>query len=117
MDYNEKYLKYKNKYLELKKIINSNNMIGGSSSDTTMYLFKADWCGHCKNLAPVWDQLQKEVTNIKFVTYDSQKDKNSIEKYNISGFPTIILKKNDKAYDYGGARDLNSLKDFINSYN
>jgi thioredoxin 1 len=95
-----------------------NNMKGGDADvKKTLYLFKADWCGHCRGFKPVWQQLQDELGDkIEFVTYDADKNKNEINKYNIEGFPTLILKKGNEAIEYVGNRDLNSLKDFINNY-
>jgi hypothetical protein len=40
-DYNQKYLKYKNKYLELKKKLNRNSMSGGGPEKINVILFSA----------------------------------------------------------------------------
>lgn len=115
MDYNKKYLKYKAKYLELKNQSNY-NMIGGGNKNT-MYLFKANWCGHCNGFKPTWKVLQQEMKNkINFVTFDSEKNKEEIQKFGISGFPTVMLKTDDKIIEYVGDRSLDGLKEFINSY-
>jgi thiol-disulfide isomerase/thioredoxin len=116
-NYTQKYLKYKSKYLKLKSESSTFNMKGGSENDATLYLFKAEWCGHCKGFKNTWDNLQTEMSNkIKFVTYDSDVNKDAIKQYNIEGFPTLILKSQDKAVEYVGSRDIDSLKDFINQY-
>jgi hypothetical protein len=39
-----------------------------------------------------------------------------MQLYNIEGFPTIIYKVNDKLIEYTGARDENSVREFIKSY-
>lgn len=117
MDYNNKYLKYKQKYLQLKKQLNKNIMTGGGNSDKTIYLFKAEWCPHCKMFKPVWNNLQDKLKNkIKFITYDSDKDAEQIKQYNIEGYPTIILQAGGKAIEYVGPRDESSLIEFINQY-
>jgi thioredoxin 1 len=116
-NYNEKYLKYKSKYLKLKSEGIKFNMKGGGDKDITMYLFKAEWCGHCNGFKSTWANLQKDMGDkIKFVTYDSDKNKEDIKKYNIEGYPTLILKTQDKAIEYVGSRDIDSLKDFIKQY-
>jgi len=118
MSYHDKYLKYKSKYLKLKKVENKIKMVGGSNNKNTLYLFKADWCGHCKALKPTWDKLQNELTeSISFKVYDSDKDNQIMKDYKIGGFPTIILKINDKTIEYVGPRDYDSLKNFILQYN
>jgi thiol-disulfide isomerase/thioredoxin len=117
-NYNQKYLKYKSKYLKLKSEGTKFNMKGGAdNTDNTMYLFKAEWCGHCKRFKSTWADLQKDMGNkIKFITYDSDANKEEIKRYNIEGYPTLILKTQDKAIEYVGSRDIDSLKDFIKQY-
>jgi len=122
MDYSQykiKYLKYKKKYLKLKSLENKQlkyNLNGGSDKNT-LYLFKAEWCGHCKGFKPTWEKLQNEMKDkVNFKTYDSDKDADMIEKFKIQGFPTLVLKVGDKAIEYVGGRDILSLKDFINLY-
>jgi thiol-disulfide isomerase/thioredoxin len=113
--YYKKYLNYKQKYMNLKS---HNVMTGGASTQNKLYLFKAEWCGHCQNFKSTWSQLQKEMKDhVEFVTYDADNHKNEIKKYNIQGFPTLILHTGSKAVEYNGQRDINSLKDFIKEYN
>jgi thiol-disulfide isomerase/thioredoxin len=113
--YQVKYLKYKNKYMQKKNI-----MSGGSniSSQNELMLFKADWCGHCKNFLPTWEKISKNTDlNVSFKIFDSDKNQREINEYNVSGFPTIMFKVNDKLIEYNGDRDENSIKEFISSYN
>ena len=111
--YLKKYKKYKNKYLQL----NSLMMTGGNSNQNELMLFKADWCGHCKSFLPVWEKISKDNNlNISFKTFDSDKNKSDINKYNIQGFPTIIYKVNDQLIEYNGSRDEKSIIDFITKY-
>jgi len=122
-DYNKKYLKYKEKYLRLKKMeeeINKNNMImtGGSENKKTLALFKADWCGHCKAFKSTWEKLKNNMDKkISFVTYDADKNKNEIQNFQIQGFPTLILLTGNKAVEYIGPRDEYSIKEFIKDTN
>jgi len=108
--YHEKYLKYKTKYLNLK---NMSSQKGGGEK-TQIYLFKAEWCGHCKGFKPVWEKIKKEYeSKYEFITIDSDKDKEKIEEWKISGFPTIIKKNNNSAEEYVGPRDEESVVKFI----
>ena len=113
--YYKKYLNYKQKYLNLKS---QNVMTGGASTQNKLYLFKAEWCGHCRNFKSTWAQLQKEMKDhVEFVTYDADNHKNEIKKYNIQGYPTLILHTGNKAVEFNGERTLDGLKDFIKEYN
>ena len=113
-DYKQKYIMYKNKYIQAKM----NIMTGGNGDQNEMMLFKANWCGHCKTFLPTWEKISKDSNlNVNFKTFDSEQDKKIIEQYNIQGFPTIMYKVDNTLIEYNGNRDANSIKEFILSYN
>ena len=126
-DYRAKYLKYKEKYLKLKIIENKINklekgelknrtfiMNGGGSEKIDVYLFKADWCGHCKIFKPTWKTLSKKYAKkYNFHTMDSSKNSKEIEEWGIRGFPTIIARKGKLASEYAGPRDEESILLFL----
>ena len=110
MDYKERFLKYKNKYLAEKMKL----MSGGAIEKPKIMLFKADWCGHCKSFKGVWDQLSKNSgLDVEFITYDSEKDKELFKQYSISGFPTLLFKNGNRLIEYNNDRDYDSIRDFI----
>ena len=110
--YYQKYLKYKVKYFNLKSF--SQNKQSGGGKEAEVYLFKADWCGHCRGFKPTWEKLSKELgSKYKFITVDADKDKDKIEKWKIQGFPTIIKKVGENATEYVGPRDEQSVREFI----
>jgi len=111
VNYYKKYLKYKAKYFNLKNI---STVQTGGAAKTEIYLFKADWCGHCKAFKSVWEKLQQDLSSkYTFITVDADKDEQIIKKWKIQGFPTIIKKVGDKATEYVGQRDEESVKQFI----
>ncbi|HEY8803930.1 MAG TPA: thioredoxin [Clostridium sp.] len=58
--------------------------------------FWAPWCGPCKMLSPVMEQLDKEYGNkIKFVKVNVDKNPEISLKYNISSIPTIMVFKKE----------------------
>jgi thiol-disulfide isomerase/thioredoxin len=117
MDYKLKYEKYKIKYFTLKNKLNINNQNGGSSNKPTLYLFKAEWCGHCKQFKDDWDKLQGNSElkkKVNFVTMDSDKNKKEIEEWKVEGFPTLILKTGNKAIEYSDNRTVEHITEFLN---
>ena len=65
----------------------------------------APWCGHCKQLAPIWDQLAEHFQNNEDVTIAKMDStKNEVEGISIEGFPTLKFfpKGADKEVSLGG---------------
>ncbi len=115
-NYFEKYIKYKNKYIELQKT-KASNQSGGSSnideSKTNIILFKADWCGHCKAFKPTWDEIKKKYSSkYNIVTFDANKNEDKIGDYGITGYPTIKIQNKDTIVEYNGERTINDIIEF-----
>ncbi len=113
--YQYEYLKYKTKYINLKKKIN-HDLSGGGNNKVDVILFKAEWCGHCIKLKPTWKELEEKFkTKFNFITYDADKDSAVLEKYKVEAFPTIILQDGNHKKEYDGSRDKNSLESLFNN--
>nr|QHA25234.1 protein disulfide isomerase [Physocyclus mexicanus] len=87
-------------------------------SKNVLVEFYAPWCGHCKQLAPIYDQLgqkYKERNDILIAKMDATT--NELEHTKIASFPTIKLYKKDtnEVVDYNGERTLEGLTKFIES--
>jgi len=82
-------------------------------------MFYAPWCGHCKQLAPLWERLGEqvnlaEVKTRKIAKVDCTKNRAVIDKYSIRSYPTLILfKKNGEEIHYIGNKDVDSLYEFL----
>lgn len=81
--------------------------------------FFAPWCGHCKNLAPVYEELatnfQHTAEKVTIAKVDADNHKDLGKKFGVSGFPTLkwFDGKSDKPVDYDGGRDLESLSKWV----
>uniref|UniRef100_A0A2R5LJC7 Protein disulfide-isomerase n=1 Tax=Ornithodoros turicata TaxID=34597 RepID=A0A2R5LJC7_9ACAR len=80
--------------------------------------FYAPWCGHCKQLAPIYDELgekYKATDNVVIAKMDATA--NELEHTKVGSFPTIKLYKKgtNEAVDYNGERTLDGLSKFLDS--
>ena len=120
-DSTNKYIKYKNKYIKEKNnYIKEENMHGGTSKTNLIY-FGASWCGHCKAFSPVWDKIMStKNSNVSYVKYDADLHKDMMKKYDIKGFPTLMLEdsslKKNKLVEYVGNRSYEGIQEFITKY-
>ncbi|XP_035664274.1 protein disulfide-isomerase 2-like isoform X2 [Branchiostoma floridae] len=81
--------------------------------------FYAPWCGHCKQLAPIYDELGekfKDSEDIVVAKMDSTA--NEVEDVKIQSFPTIKYfpkGKDSQVVDYNGERTLEAMAKFLES--
>ena len=79
--------------------------------------FWAEWCGPCKLLAPVLDELAQDKDfcgKIKIGKLNVDENLNTPAKYGVRGIPTLILFRDGKALgDKVGNLMLSQLKEFL----
>lgn len=78
------------------KIINTEEFNEIIKSGTTLVDFFADWCGPCKMLAPVLEQLDKEGVPFQIVKVDTDEVPDLAMEYNVQAIPTLIFFSNGK---------------------
>lgn len=77
--------------------------------------FWASWCGPCKMLGPVFEELSNEVEGVKFVKVNVDENPSTSRQYRVGSIPTIIAIKNGNVVDTSvGFRPKEELLAFIN---
>ena len=108
----------------LKKINYINNDEFNNTTKNTnkikVYLFYADWCGHCKDYKPIFNKFKNIVQDhnidiIEINADDDNENKNILyKKYNIEGFPTTIIDNNNKIIKLVGKNTIDKLLNSVN---
>ena len=69
-------------------------------NNLTLVDFWATWCGPCRKLPPVIDELAKEFDGkVKFVKIKADENMQTAQKYSISGVPSLLLFKNGEVVE------------------
>ena len=67
-----------------------------SQNNNVIIDFYATWCGPCKMIAPIMEDVSKEFSNVKVVKVDVDEASELASMFNITSIPTIIYIKNQK---------------------
>lgn len=76
--------------------VNSNNFEKEvlQSQKTVLVDFYANWCGPCKMLSPIVDEVAEEVVDVKVCKIDIDESRDLALKYDIMSIPTLLVFKN-----------------------
>ena len=65
------------------------------SSTTVLVDYWAEWCGPCKMIAPILDELARDYAGkLKIAKLNIEENQGTPTKYGIRGIPTLMLFKN-----------------------
>lgn len=82
----------------------------------TVVDFWASWCGPCKSIAPLLEQLSGDYPNVEFAKINVDENPETSVQYNIRAIPTILLFRNGELQErLVGMQQYNVLKQKINS--
>ena len=92
---------------------NFNDIINGHQ--LTLVDFFATWCGPCKHMHPILEQLKEDMgESVRILKLDIDKNAELADAYRIQSVPTMILFKNGKIlWRHSGTMMLNELKSII----
>ncbi|XP_058515736.1 protein disulfide-isomerase A6 homolog [Ochotona princeps] len=97
---------------------NFNKTVMKDSKNVWFVEFYAPWCGHCKSLAPTWEELATVLKGkVRVGKVDATTEKILASTYQIQGFPTLKLfplgeKNVALVKDYEGSRTLEALTNY-----
>lgn len=97
------------------KIIKSNEFNEILKNEVVLVDFFANWCGPCKMLSPVIEQVSNEITDVTFVKVDVDESPDLASMFGIMSIPTLLLFKNGELKNKAmGFMSKSDLIDFIN---
>lgn len=75
--------------------------------------YYAPWCGHCKALAPTYEELALELKGkVNVAKVDCPANEVVCRSQKVRGYPTIKLHQNGQATEFNGQRQLKTLETF-----
>jgi len=77
--------------------------------------YYAPWCGHCKSLAPKWEEIGESVKGSNLVMAKFDATLNEVDGVEIKGYPTLKFypMDNKAGMDYGEGREVDDIKKWL----
>lgn len=84
------------------------------SEKTVLVDFYAEWCGPCKRLSPIVEEVAKEEEEVKFVKMNIDNCEDIAIEYQVMSIPTLVVMKNGKEANRSvGLIDKEQVKELI----
>lgn len=81
----------------------------------TVKKFSAVWCGPCRALTPVMNEIKGNYSNVKFEEYDIDEYSDITEEYGVRSVPTVIIVKD--GIEVNRFTGLSSKMTYVNAIN
>ena len=75
------------------KKVNTEEFKSEALQGTSVVDFSALWCGPCKMMGPVLEEVSDEMTDVKFYNVDVDEERELAMEYGISSIPAIVVIK------------------------
>jgi thioredoxin len=66
------------------------------SDETWIIDFWAEWCGPCKKLAPIYEELSEEIEDVNFGKVDMEENQQIGTQLGVRALPTLVIMKGDE---------------------
>ena len=73
------------------KYLKDENFLEEIKSGVVLVDFYADWCGPCRMVSPIVEELSKEISNLKVIKVNVDEHEDVAKMYGIMSIPTLIL--------------------------
>lgn len=81
------------------KIVNSNEFVEVTKEGLVLVDFFANWCGPCRMMSPVLEEVEEEFEGLTVVKVDTDENGSLAAKYGVQSIPNMILFKDGKPVD------------------
>ncbi|OGX68682.1 MAG: thioredoxin [Paenibacillus sp. RIFOXYA1_FULL_44_5] len=86
-------------------------------SGTVLVYFWAEWCPPCKRIAPILEELDKEITNLNIAKINVDENPAIPSRFTVMSIPTLIVFKDGQAVDkVVGFQSKESLKNLVSRH-
>ena len=88
-----------------------------TSSGIALVDFSAEWCGPCRQIGPIVEELSNEYDNVKIGKLDADENKETLQNLGIRGIPTILIYKDGTVVEkHVGMASKSQLKELIDKH-
>lgn len=98
-----------------------------TQKEAEIIMFYVDWCPHCKTSKPIWEKIKEKYENqningyrLLFKEINCTKENDDevvsmLNKYNIEGYPTIKMIKDNQVIEYDAKLSEDTMTQFLNT--
>lgn len=86
-----------------------------------LYYFYMKTCPHCNDFNPVWEEVSKKMkeadmkVSLKKLDLQDEANKELVDKFGVSGAPTIMFANGDKTAEFNAERTSDAVVQFVKS--